>query len=286
MGNRCLNGMKRGMLLMAAALTVLPVLAQAPAAEKPKVYALVSAIGSEITVVRQRRDVGSNLEPYRRYKVPVPGMDMDAAVLRGLDRAVASDDPESKRLFFRLSPEQITGVAGYKRGEVLSAKALAALEAMPERKDWDRIILVAPRYLNVEREGIGPKLHGIGVYIQPLGRGGRSGEDDIESALDPETVSPDGQKGNSYKYVAPYFYAQLWVIDAKTMKVLETNDRYDFQRIYDPRSTAIDVAQQMPADVLSNMVEKFVERASARALNDQQGEVIIKEPRLISPSVR
>ena len=259
--------------------------AQAQAPEKPKVYALVSAIGSEITVVRQRRDVGSNIEPYRRYKVAVPNADIDAAVLRGLDRAVATDDPESKRVYLRLSPEGIRGVAGYKRGEVLSARALAALEAMPERKDWDRIILVAPRFLNVAREGMGPKLHGIGIYVQPIGRSGNDvSNTDIESSVDPDTISPDGEKGSSYKYVAPYFYAQLWVIDAKTMKVLETNDRYDFQRIYDPKSPALDVAQQVPVDQLAGMVEKFVERASARALNDQQGEVIIKEPRVVNPS--
>jgi hypothetical protein len=266
------------------------VLAQAPApaaTEKPKVYALVSAIGGEITVVRQRRDVGSNIEPYRRYKMPMPDASVDTAVLRGLDRAVASEDPDAKRLFFRLSPDKIQGVAGYKRGEVLSKTVLATLEAMPERQTWDRIILVAPRFLNPGREGMGPKLHGIGIYIQPIGRKGTSSfESELESSIDPETISPSGEKGNSYQYVAPYFYAQLWVIDAKTMKVLETNDRYDFQRIYDPKSIAIDVAQSIPVDVLTNMMEKFVERASARALNDQQGEVIIREPRVVNPSVK
>jgi hypothetical protein len=262
---------------------LVPALAQAAAAEKPKVYALVSAIGSEITVVRQRRDVGSNIEPYRRYKVPVPNADIDAAVLRGLDRAVATDDPDSKRVFLRLAPELVQGVAPYKRGEVLSGKALEALGSMPERKDWDRIILVAPKFLNVAREGMGPKLHGIGVYVQPI-KGCEEGDDLTDCAVDYETVSPTGEKAASYRYVAPYFYAQLWVIDAKTMKVLETNDRYDFQRIFDPKSLAIDVAQQVPVDVLAGMVEKFVERASARALNDQQGEVIIKEPRVVDPS--
>ena len=269
-----------------AALAPACALAQAPA-EKPKTYALVSAIGSEITVVRQRRDVGSNIEPYRRYKVPVPTMDIDAAVLRGLDRAVATDDPESKRVFLRLAPGQMEGVYGHKRGEVISGRVLATLEAMPERKDWDRIILVAPRFLNPERDGMGTKLHGIGIYIQPVGRSSPSEmAGDLETAANPDTISPTGEKSTSYTYVAPYFYAQLWVIDAKTMKVLETNERYDFQRIYDPKSTAIDVAQQVPVDVLTNMVEKFVERASARALNDQQGEVIIKEPRLVNPSVK
>lgn len=260
---------------------------RAQAADKPKVYALVSAIGGEITVVRQRRDVGSHLEPYRRDKVPVPNADVDAAVLRGLDRAVASEDPDSRRVFLRLASDQVRGVAGYQRGEVLSRKALAALETMPERQEWDRIILVAPRFLNPERAGMGSKLYGIGVYIQPIGRSRDSVlEGGIDTASDPDTISPDGEKGSSYRYVAPYFYAQLWVIDAKTMKVLETNERYDFQRIFDPNSVALDVAQSIPVEVLATMVEKFVERASARALNDQQGEVIIKEPRIVDPTPR
>jgi len=187
----------------------------------------------------------------------------------------------------RLSSDQVQGVYGHERGAVLSAKALAAIEVMPERKDWYRIILVAPRFMNPGYEGMGQKLHGIGVYIQPLGRSTTGGLLDtaIETSSDPETISPDGEKGNSYKYVAPYFYAQLWVIDAQTMKVIETNERYDFQRIYDPKSDAIDVGNQLPPEVLANMMEKFVEKASARALNDQQGEVIIREPKVVNPSV-
>ena len=259
--------------------------AQAP--EKPRIYALVSAIGGEITVVRQRRDVGSNIEPYRRQAFAVPDSSVDSAVLRGLDRAVATEDPDSERIFMRLSSEQVKGVFGHQRGEVLSSRALAALETMPERKSWYRIILVAPRFMNVGYEGMGAKLHGIGIYVQPVGRsrvGMGVGESEIEMSSDPETISPDGEKSHSYKYVAPYFYAQIWVIDAQTMKVIETNDRYDFQRIYDPKSAALDVAAQMTPEVLANMVERFVEKASARALNDQQGQVIIHEPRIVNPS--
>ena len=259
----------------------------ATAAEAPKVYALVSAIGGEITVVRQYRGAGATIEPFKRYTVPIPGADVDTAVLRGLDRAVASEDPDSTRIYMRLSPDAVRDVAGYKRGEILSGKALAALEANPERAKWDRIILVAPRFLNPGVSGMGSKLHGIGLYIQPLGRG-RMGifDDEISTAIDPDAISPTGKKTSTYRFVAPYFYAQVWVIDAKTMKVLETNERYDFQRMYDPESPALDVAQTSPPDVLSGMMETFIERASARALNDREGEVIIKEPRIVDPAPR
>src|SRR5688572_11531673 len=260
---------------------------QATAAGKPKVWALVSAIGGEITVIRQRRDVGSNIEPYRRYKVPVPTADVDAAVLRGLDQAVASEDPDSTRVFMRLSPDVIRGVTGYKRGEVLSSVALKALEGHPGRATWDRIVLVTPRFLNPGREGMGTKLHGIGLYIQPIGRGPSfSLENDIHTAIDPDTLSPTGEMNPSYRFMAPYFYAQVFVIDAKTMKVLETHERYDFQRLYDPNSPALDVAQTIPVEVLAPMMEEFVQRAAARALHDRESEVTVKEPRIVDPAPR
>ena len=277
--------MNKRLSCLLASLLVATLAAHAQPVEKPKVYVLVSAIGGEITVVRQYRGAGASLEPYRRYSVPVAGPDVDVAVLRGLDRAVASEDPDSKRIFMRLSPDAVRGVAGYKRGEVLSGQVLAALEANPERATWDRIVLVTPRFLNPEIKEMGSKLHGIGLFIQPIGRGpGGAFDDGISTAIDADAISPTGEKNPTYRFVAPYFYAQVFVIDAKTMKVLETNERYDFQRMYDPDSPALDVAQSIPPEVLSGMREKFVERAAARSLNDREGEVIIKEPRVIDPA--
>ena len=269
--------------LLALVLVALASCAFAQAPEKPRVYALVSAMGGEITVVRQARFVSGTLDNARRYSVPVPGADVDVAVLRGLDRAVASEDPDSTRVFLRLSSDAVRGVAGYQRGQTLSGKAIAALEQHPDRKDWDRIVLVAPRFLNPERDGMGSKLHGIGLYIHAIGRGGHLDPlgEGIDTTLGYETTSPSGKKDRSDKFVAPYFYAQVWVIDAKTMKVIETNERYDFQRLYDKDSLALDAAQTIPVDVLSGMMEKFVERAAARTLNDRQGEVIIREPRIV-----
>ncbi len=106
----------------------------------------------------------------------------------------------------------------------------------------------------------------------------------MDTTIDPDTVSPEGEKSRSNVYVAPYFYAQVWIIDAKTMQVLETRERYDFQRLYDPNSTAIDVAKSIPVEKLATMLEKFVERASARALNESIGEVIVKEPKVVDPA--
>lgn len=254
----------------------------------PKTYALVSAIGSEINYVRQYKGTGTNISPYRRFPMQVPDGSVDAAVLRGLDRAVAQEDPDSKRIFLRMQPGALTGIAASRRGDVISARVLADLEHAVDRKEWDRIILVTPRFANVGWDNMGDKLHGIGVYVQPLGRNRASFvESDIESSSDPETVSPtDGAKSNSYRFVAPYFYAQVWIIDAKTMKVLEKKERYDFIRLYDPMSTSVNVANSIPPELLATQLDKFVERASAKALNEAIGEVIVNEPKIVNPATK
>jgi hypothetical protein len=278
--------MKLARAALAVALVAGAAFAQSP--QKPKTYALVSAIGSEITYVRQIKGTGSNISPYRRYPAQIPDGAIDAAVLRGLDRAIAQEDPDSKRIFLRLQPGTLTGLMGHQRGDVISGRVIDDLAHASERAEWDRIILVTPRFLNAERENMGPRLHGIGIYVQPLGRNLNAGfmDSELESSFDPETVAPDGKRSTSYKFVAPYFYAQVWVIDAKTMKVLEKKERYDFMRIYDPMSTAIDVAKSIPPEVLADKLQAFVERASAKAINEAIGEVIVKEPKIVNPATK
>ena len=274
-----------GVLLIAGIATFCAV-AGAQEAKKPRVYALVSAVGSEISYVRQRQQVGSNLGNYQRFTLPIPDTSVDAAVLRGLERSVLQDDPEAVCVYLRLAASEVKGVYPYKRGEVIVGRVASALDRMPQRKEWDRIIMVTPRYVNGARENLGTKLHGIGVYVQPLERGrpgSSEAQADMMGNIDPETLSPDGGKSRSSRFVAPYFYAQIWVLDAKTMQVLETDERYDFQRIYNPDSDALDVEKAIPVEKLAAMVESFVERASARALNERIGEVIVKDRKVVAP---
>jgi hypothetical protein len=41
-----------------------------------------------------------------------------------------------------------------------------------------------------------------------------------------------------------------------------------------------------PPEVLSEKLQTFVERASAKALNDAIGEVIVKEPKIVNPATK
>jgi hypothetical protein len=193
----------------------------------------------------------------------------------------------------RLNPKELEGVAAHKKGEAAIGKLARAFDGMPERMKWDRIIVITPKYLFPGHRGMGSKLQGLGVYVQPLySASGRSsaingGVEDIAPsgiAAEEDAITPEGETTRTSRYVAPYFYTQLWILDAKTLTVLETEERYDFQKIYDPQSTAIDVQRSFTPEQMGDAVGKFVERSAARSLREAIGTVTVSEPRPVQPA--
>lgn len=269
--------MKPLALLASAALFGCAAAGAAEAPPGPHVYALVSAVGSKISFVRLKTQVGSHLDPYQRFNLDVPGAAIDGAVLRGLETAIRQEDPDAAFVYMKLNPAELEGVFAYERGEVAIAKLAAHFDGIAERSSWHRIVVVTPRYVNSERAGLGAKLHGVGVYVRPIGRGVPGTIDDNIQSLEPDTVSPEGAPGRSRRFIAPYFYAQVWVLDARTLAVLETRSRYDFQRLYDPKSTSIDIEVSIPPEKLAPVMERFVEQSSARAMRETFGTVSVRE---------
>ena len=242
------------------------------AVSKPKVYMLISAVGDQFTYVTQRQSVGSNiLDNFSRQVVKMPDDAINASVLKGLDRAVEQRDPGSKRILARLNALEMEGVRPVDREKVAMRKLLAALEKFPQRQEWDTIIVVTPKFQFSGRKGMGGKLEGIGVYVQPL-EGAKLQDDagiDVMGADGEETITPEGKPGKSSKqYVAPYNYTQTWVFDAKTLKVLDQSARYDFQRIYDQNATAINVAHSIPPEKLAMIFTAFIEKSVARGVGE------------------
>ena len=59
--------------------------------------------------------------------------------------------------------------------------------------------------------------------------------------------------------------------------MLETSARYEFQRIYDDQSTAINVAASIPIEKLGEILANFVERSVARGVGESLPSVEIGE---------
>ena len=255
----------------------------APEAPRPRTYALVSAVGDQFQYVSRRPSTGTNLEPFRRFTAKVPGGALDRAVLRGLDRTVAANDPGSERLFLSLNPAEMESVRPADREKVAIGKVISALEPMKQREGWDKIFVMTPNWRFGEVNGLASKLGGIGVFIQPLER--RTGHIDLDANLagfaEAETVTPDGKPTSSALYVAPFFYTQLWVIDPKTPQVIDSEERFDFQKIYDPMWTATTLERNFTPEQLAGQVETFVERSSSRALREAIGVVTVTDPKAV-----
>lgn len=272
------------LLLLSSALLALLAHAEAPAAATPgpRTYALVSAVGNTFGFVRQKKQVGTSLEPYQRFEREIPGIALDAAVLRGLERVVGEEDPGARFVYLKLNPRELDRVYAYQRGEVAIGKLATALERMPERREWHRIVVVTPRYMNSGRSSLGEKLHGVGVFVQPMEKVPAS-RDDL--TLQQEMArTPEGRQVASSRFVAPYFYAQVWVLDAATLRVLETSERWDFEKLADPKSTRSDIEDDFPPEVLGPLVERFVELSTANAVREIFSTVTVSEPKAVTPA--
>jgi len=262
----------------------------AAAAEKKQVFALVSAVGDQFTYVRQRESTGSNIiDNNNRRTLKAQNNGLNLSVLRGLDTAIGNAHPDSERVYISLNPAEMEGVLPQNREAVAIGKIVSELEKRPERATWDKIIVATPTFLLSERSGMGPKLHGLGVYVQPL-TGGRATDSenleiDVSAQGESDTTNPeDGKKKKSKIYVAPYSYIAVYVIDPKTMRVIEKNTRHDFQKLNDPTSTALDVGRSIPLDVLANSVGALIERSAARAVSGTEFGVTVLIQEVIAPA--
>lgn len=231
----------------------------------PKVIALVAAVGDQFQYVRQKESVGSHFEPYIRQTLAVPDHALNNAVLRGLDRAVEQQYPQSERLYLAVRGDPAIQKALPQEREALTTKrVLALLEANPDRQRWDQIIMVVPKWLMSEQQGMGSKLTGIGLYVQPLGNDWDTSGEIVEDLIEDTARA----QVRSRKFIAPFFYVQVTTLDARTMKVIRSESRYDFRKIVDKESTALDVQAQFTPEQLASHMQRFVETSALKAVNE------------------
>jgi len=243
--------------------------------EKKAVYAIASAIGGQLSYIVAKQQVGSHLDPYQRTTLAVPDYSLDAIVMRGIDRVVARRFPETDRVFMRLNPGELEGVAPPDRERVAFDRLTAELQKMPAREQWDRIVIVTPHYRAFERAGLGSKMHGVGMFVQDLNDGSSRDGGPWEGKY--EVIEPDGSPGQQRRsrYVALYYYAKLFILDAKTLQVLESAPWLIDEKIHNSSSDAVNIARSMSIEQLSSRLEVFAEKASSDALARTLGGSVV-----------
>jgi hypothetical protein len=131
--------------LLAAAAIALPLAAPAQeVAKPPQTIALISTLGDQLSIVKQRGKRARSVDDFSRRTVQVDPQLLNMAVLRGLDSALAAEEPASRRIMLRWSAnpglaEQLKNASFEARDALVLDALRERLAQIPQRTDWDRI---------------------------------------------------------------------------------------------------------------------------------------------------
>jgi len=260
---------------------------------KPKVYALIAAIGEEFTTVTETAKVGTHLSPYRRTTEKVPDNLLNRLALHGLDKAIGAIDPASTRIYMSLPAAQVDGVTPSKRDGAAISAVTAELMKMPQRLEWDRIVVATPAFRALARDGMASKLQGFGVFNEPQCQAGcpndrMPGNDVAAEPLDGvDAISSDNTTFKAKTYIAPYSYIKVWVLDPKTLEILDVQQGFDSQKLAEQRHKPIlDMTewQNYFARRVVSLIEMSVAEAVVRSeLNAPKGKANAGPIRRVDP---
>lgn len=254
-------------------------------AAKPKVYALVAAIGEKFSIVYAVPRTGY-LEPYRRSTIQVTNNILNRVALQGLDKAIANIDPDSKRIYLALPAARMDEVAPSQRETVAISSIVSALEKMPQRLEWDRIVVVTPAYRAQEVDGMAGKLQGFGVFWQPLC------QSDVTSCSygfhppsGPVALTPENKVIKTNQFVAPFSNIEVWVLDPKTLAVLDKQLEFDNQKLADATARIPDVSQSVNREFIVSRISSLIELSINEAVKHTElsGKVEVGEPKVVNP---
>jgi hypothetical protein len=283
------------LLALGVALLLPTALWAAEAAKKP--IALVSAVGDQLTLVRQKEGIGSNIEPFTRRELQLNGQSLNFAMLRGLDKALELEEPQTPRVLLRWEAPEETRKAlaesqGRERDDAVLQALISHLRSLPERGQWSRIEALLPKFFRHQARGMGTKLAGIGIYTQPLESGqidlsGDGVATAIEGPADGHnrTINPTtGEYGRASTYVAPYVYFERVTLDAQTLAVIGRKSQFDNVKYHDPMATANDVFKHLPLNDLLGRLMDLAERSAYQSVRGKEGSVEVSTPRELPAS--
>lgn len=258
--------------------------------DKPNVVAVMAAVGDRLSMSRQQMSTGTHIDPTRRKTIRVPDQILNASVLRGLDRGISQEYPDAARVLLAWTPpealqQQLDDIKGLDRDKLLLDAVIEHLRAVPLRAQWDRIELIIPKYRRFEANGMGNKLQGIGVFVQPLA----SNKDLLDESMPPgdsdgdqRVVNPNtGEVVRKSTFVAPYMFFERVTLDPRTLAVVKRQAQYEATKYHDPMSESIDVAGHLPPSLLAEKIDELAERAAYQSIRGKSS-VEVSAPKAVS----
>ena len=259
---------------------------EAPA--RPKVYALVAAVGTDFHVAVEVKSTGSRLNNYRRKSVDAPENLLNLVVLQALDKEIAQVRPGAERIYLSLPAARLDGLLPSRRDDVAIARVVEELRRIPQREQWERIVVATPAYKAFEMNGVGDKLQGLGVSVHPI-------KSDLstffnlpfyrDSMHGDEALAPDGRTVTTEIYLAPYSYLAIWVLDPGTLEVLDKQVRFDNRKLANPGSGTFDLVESVGKEFIARQIVDLIGRSihEAVAHTELAGRTEIHDVREVKP---
>jgi hypothetical protein len=249
-------------------------MAAAPAPAQVKTYALVAAMGSRFEVVYEIESVGSHLPPFRREAYAVGENTLNRLALQGLDQAIARVDPDSRRIYLSTDP-----------GRKGIGHVVAELRKL-DRAAWDRILVALPAHRTQAKDGLPPRIQGLGLFGQPLCQSDTSFRDNrigscshgFRPPSGPLALTPGGEEIAANSFAAPFSFVEVWSLDPKTLEVGARSVSYGHRKLTDETAKIDGVINGHNKDFLAGQIVQTVQSAIAEATYQTlTGKVEVRE---------
>jgi len=176
--------------------------------------------------------------------IAADGEDVDGAALRGLQAALDRLRPHvnAARVVFRIEPSKLW----HWRGTIdsPSANSLDLLAAMPERNEWDEILLVVPT-LNPQPAGVPPVRRGAGIFVDRAAGPHRDDESARQSA---------------------HLSIKVWRFSARSLAAIASEDIVTSVELAHQPAALLAAPTEAAWSRLNELIETSVESAALRLL--------------------
>ena len=270
--------MLRTLSLLAIAATAAATWARAA---DVRTYALVGAIGSRFEVMTSKQQTGSHIPAFDRQAYAVNGDVLNRLALQGLDQAVASYEPESRRVYLATSPA---------RPEIeLVIEELRKVD----RTGWDRVMVALPAYRFHDEAGLAKRMRGFGLLAQSQCQSDSSfGDARIGSCnhgfrppSGPVAQTPSGKEIAANTFVAPFAFVEIVTLDPKTLAVLDRSTNYGHRKLADESAKLDGIIDGSNKEFLARQIVEVVQSSTAEAMASGilKGKVDVREKGPVSP---
>jgi len=263
-------------LAMAAAIASISVASYGQSSNR---YVLVAAMGDRYIATHEVQQIGSRLPPWRKRPLEVKDDAINKIVLASLDQAVVKMHPEAERTYVtvKLPSRVMDRTRSIEEGAFETA--IDALRDMPERSKWYRIVLVTPSNSVQAKDKLAPDTQGMGLLQQGLCQSEQRDCDRKQSSTGVEVETPNGEKVLMSHFVAPYYFAKVWVIDPESLTVLDTEVIHDHVKLNDPNSNDFDMSTIVSKHYLAERIVQQVEASTAEAVKrtELRGKVEVND---------